>query len=118
MTERLPQDKIEIPRRSPIIKANLGGRAVDLTWYTTQIFIYRAPYSAMNHLRHQEEGEKTGIIAFNGGNEAPAMELLKRGFTVTYASEPTDLVLRQYAEMEQRGLETDLVGLLGGEGAE
>lgn len=110
------EPKLEIPRRSPELSIKLGEKTLVATWYTTSVHIYRAPYSHMNHLRHQEPGEARGLIAFNGGNEAPAMALMQRGYPVTYASEPDDWVLARYMEMEERNLESEIVQLQGGEG--
>lgn len=108
------QDPIDIPRRSPRIPANLGGRAIELSWYNSVIQIYRAPYQYLSHLRVEDEETQFNALVF--GSPDGTKGLMDRGWPVRLDPEPTDHVLALYAKNQTENLGGEIVTLLGGEG--
>jgi hypothetical protein len=103
--------QIELQRKSPTIPVELGGHALELTWYNTLIQLYKAPYQDLSHI--EIRGTPQGNIrAFNA--EQPAHSLMHNGFPVRYDSEPTNQVAEHYMSIMRDNLDADIEKAFGG----
>lgn len=118
MEKRGYSDKL-LPRNSPMVRAQLGGRAVDLTWYSTTVVLYHEPYRDMSHLRVVGEGEDDpNLLVFGIHSNPQAKELMELRFPIHYEPEPKDYVVEAYEENNSERIDAEHERLMGGEGIE
>ena len=104
---------IDIPRRSPLIQAELGGRACTLTWYNTLLQLYLHPFRDLSHIQHTDDDITSRHFIGEPLHHKLAQTLLRTRYPVRMDAEPTDEVLRGYADMLNNSIDTDIQRLFG-----
>ena len=107
-------NRIEIPRRSPNVQMDIGGRTLNLCWYNSLIRIYHKPYGHFNHLSVNAPDQDTKGLFFD--SDLQSRILLTHSWPVLYSPEPDDHVLGIINARIDDMIDGGLDRLLGGEG--
>lgn len=111
-------DKL-IQRNSPTVRVQLGGRAVDLTWYSTTVVMYHEPFRDMSHLRVVGEKEDDpNLLVFGIHSNPQAKELMELRFPINYEPEPKDYVIEAYEANNRERIDAEHERLMGDGGSD
>ena len=109
--EHSKNEKIQIPRNSPVIRVNLGKTSLDLTWYNSTIYEHAHPYQNMDHVFiRYPSAERPGRTDFYNifGNQALRDCLKENNYPLLKTPEPTDSDVESYVEWTEKQLGQEL----------
>ena len=104
--ENKPYDRLEIPRNSPKIKALVGRKAVELTWYNSTIYRFSEMYDYMDHLYLKGE---SGESSYNMFGVPELLRILEENkYPILKSEEPSDSDVNSYIEYTNKKLDREI----------
>lgn len=99
----MEQSNFEIPRNSPTIKALIGKKILELTWYNASVYRFAEPYSHIDHLHYvdREENQRYNIF----GNPELMNILQREEYPLMTQKEPSNSDIESYMKYEMSQLE-------------